>query len=140
VEELVKIFYSKGVKKERLAVFSKNVIEVASKGDLLAIDVVNSACETLSRMVQVLLKRLSFDRPRLVLSGGVFEGSKWFRKRFTESLHADVETVNPVLTPVTGAFMLALSSCGLKLAPEVFDNIKQSEKNALGLENSKSQG
>lgn len=132
VEELVSIFYSKGVGKERLAAFSKNVMEVASKGDSLAIGIVDSACETLGRMVQVLLRRLSFDRPRLVLSGGVFEGSRWFRKRFMESLHADVETVSPMFTPVTGALMLALSSCGLKLAPEVLDNIRQSE-NVSGL-------
>jgi len=131
-EELIRIFYSEGEGKERLAAFSKYVVEAAFRGDMVALGIVDSACEALSKMVQVLSDRLSCGRPRLVLCGGVFEGSEWFRNRLIEKLHTDIEVVSPMFTPVTGAFMLALFSCGIRLVPRVFENIQQSEKSVLG--------
>jgi len=130
VEELVRVFYLDGVGKERLAAFSEEVLAAASRGDGVAIELVASECKALKQMVRVLRARLSLDTPRLALFGGVFEGSQWFTNRFIEELGDEAEVVEPQFSPVTGAFMLALTTSCIKLTPEIIENIRESE-NAL---------
>lgn len=127
-EELVKVFYLDGIGKERLATFSKEVLDTAARGDKVAIEIVASECEALKQMVRVLRTKLSLERPKLALFGGVFEGSQWFRQRFIEELGGEAEVVRPLFSPVIGAFMLALSSCSIELSPEIIENIRESEK------------
>lgn len=131
IEELVRVFYLEGIGKERLAMFSTEVIEAAAKSDQVAIDIVNEECKSLKRMVEVLKGRLRLSNPRLVLSGGLFENSEWFRRRFIEELGDEVEIVEPLFRPVTGAFMLALTSSSVQLTSDVIQNIQSSERSLL---------
>lgn len=130
-EELVRVFYLDGVGKERLAAFSKEVLDAASRGDGVAIEIVVSECKALKQMAKVLRAKLSLDTPKLALFGGIFEGSQWFRKRFIEELGDEAEVVRPQFSPVTGAFMLALTSSCIELTPEIIENIRESEKALL---------
>jgi len=127
VEELVKVFYLESLGKDRLAAFSKEVVEAAAGGDRVAIEIISSECRALKLMVKVLRAKLSLDSPRLALSGGLFEQSEWFRKRFTEELGNEAEVVKPLFCPATGAFMLALTSSAIELTAGVMENIRSSE-------------
>ncbi len=128
VEELVKAFYIEDVRKDRLAKFSKDVVDAAIQGDEVATGIVNSEIMALKSTVTVLRKKLSLSNPKLVLCGGVFEGSQWFTSRFAEALGNEVEVVVPQYGPVAGAFMLALDLCGIELTSEVLRNVSQSER------------
>jgi len=130
-EELVRVFYLDGVGKKRLAAFSKEVLDAAEMGDRVAVEIVASECKALKQMVRVLRAKLSLDRPKLALFGGVFEGSQWFMKRFIEELGDEAEVVEPLFSPVAGAFMLALTSFSIELTPEIVENIRESEKELL---------
>jgi N-acetylglucosamine kinase-like BadF-type ATPase len=127
-DELVKAFYMEDVRKDRLAKFSKDVVDAATQGDEVATGIVNSEIMALKSTVTVLRKKLSLSNPKLVLCGGVFEGSQWFKGKFVEALGNEVEVVEPQYRPVTGAFMLALDLCGIELTPEVLRNISRSER------------
>ncbi len=127
-EELVKVFYLRGVGKERLATFSKEVLDTAVRGDGVAVEIVASECKALKQMVKILRAKLFLDRPKLALFGGVLEGSQWFKKGFIEELGDEAEVVKPMFSPVTGAYMLALSSSSVELNPEIVENIRESEK------------
>jgi len=127
IEELVKVFYLEDLRKEKVAAFSAEVVEAASKGDTVAASIINSECVALKTIVKALQENLSLKTPRLALSGGVFEGSEWFRKRFVEELGSDFEIAKPLHRAVTGAFMLALTSSGIELTPRILENITQSE-------------
>ena len=138
VEELVKIFYLESIGKERLAAFSKEVVEAAAGGDKVALKIISSESRALKEMVRVLKAKLSLGSPRLALSGGVFLGSEWFRKRFIEELANEAEVVRPLFGPATGAFMLALTSSAIELTAGVMENIRSSEVTLLLDENSTS--
>jgi N-acetylglucosamine kinase-like BadF-type ATPase len=111
------VMYNGHVSRDAVAAAARDVLEAWHAGDAVATRVVAAGIEALAQRVRSVALRLSLDRPRVCLSGGVFRS-----RRYAEAFGAAVvglvpgATVEPArLSPAEGAALLAVRAAGRPL-------------------------
>ena len=119
-EDLVGWLYNPERQVSEIAALALWVVNAAEGGDLLATDILLNAAETLARTTEIVAHRLGlWDRPfPLVLSGGIFQGSDFYRRVVSQAICTRIPHARPQLPradAAVGAAMLALDTLGYPL-------------------------
>ncbi len=109
IEDLNKIVYCENPV-EILSPLSILVNAAAEKGDDIAINILNEACDYLLKATKNTIEKLNFkeDFP-VVLVGGMFK-SEIFLNRFKENIFPNAQIIIPKESPAMGAARLAIKS------------------------------
>jgi N-acetylmuramic acid 6-phosphate etherase len=113
-EQLVGLVYEGG-NRAALAALAPTVLEIASRGDRVAEEIVTTAVTELASAVVATAKALRLGNTfPLALAGGLLIASASYRERFLTTLSGRGLTADPttlVCEPAEGAVRLALAAC-----------------------------
>lgn len=103
------------LKQQEIAAIFPLAVKAASEGDPIARAICDSAAEDLAAIAAALIKKMALKqtKPRIAMSGGVFESSPMIRKAFKRSIQAQVRDVQVGIlkrAPVEGAIWMARNS------------------------------
>lgn len=109
IEDLNKIVYRENPV-EILSPLSILVNTAAEKGDDIAVNILNDACDYLLKATKNTIEKLNFEKDfPVVLVGGMFK-SEIFLNRFKENISPNAQIIIPKESPAMGAARLAIKS------------------------------
>ena len=120
-EHLIAWLYAPERQVADIAALASVVLEAAEGGDLAATDVLLQAADALAAGVDAVARRLQFSGEiplPVVLSGGLLEGSAFYRALVSQAIHTRVPFARPQeprLDAAVGAGLLALTLAGRAL-------------------------
>ncbi len=101
------------MKRNKIAEFAVDLHKAAFKGDTFALNAFSDAACELNMIIEALIKKLNFP-PGLSIpvsySGGVFNSGDYILKPLKRKISERAVMVKPLLKPVTGAALYALTS------------------------------
>ncbi|RLF00960.1 MAG: ATPase [Thermoprotei archaeon] len=119
VEEIIDVFYRKGVSVTEVASLAKIVSEEALKGDSVAIDILRKAAEEIGIHIEAVYRRLNMSgRVDVALIGGVFRAGELVLgplRSYLSRKGIEVNLTKPRYPPAVGALIIALK----KTKPEL---------------------
>lgn len=121
IDEMPNVIYNRHFSRERVAELAPLVLQAATEGDSVAMQIRAEGAAELALMVNAVVERLSLPSPQqVVISGGVALSGEAFTQVLGIELlkllpHARVGA--PLFPPVIGAICLALQHLGLKPEP-----------------------
>lgn len=115
--------------KDEIAALAHFVGEAYASGDVVAGEILDAATGDLVKMVTTVIEKLEIpaETARLGITGGVILNEPCggiFRKKMTLAVPG-IEIVVPQLPPVAGSAIRALALGGVKITPEITDNLKR---------------
>jgi N-acetylglucosamine kinase-like BadF-type ATPase len=110
LDDLVKWAYYEGHKIEKVASLAKVVCDEAEKGDIIALNIVDTAAKLLAEDARYVAYKLGEEE--IYISGGMFN-SKVYLERFKFHLN-DIRAIKVTRPPVYGALLYGFKIAGLK--------------------------
>ncbi len=116
LDELVPLFYQRGVPRHQLAGFAAQVVRVARRGDERARAILEHAAAVLAHDAIACARGLfAPDEPlRVAITGGMFRGRTPFRQRFEQCFRAafpNARLCPPVMRPAVAVARLVWRKC-----------------------------
>ncbi|MBD8046729.1 MAG: ATPase [Clostridium argentinense] len=132
--ELLDIVINKmEMKREKVGKLAKLLYKAAEKDDKVAVEIYSQAAFELYLTIKSIIDKLNFLPEEKVLvsySGGVFNGGKYILnplKEYLSSGNKDIKLITPLLKPVCGAALYALTIKMGKQSIDIVENIKSEE-------------
>lgn len=118
VSELKDWVYDRSRTVADIAALAPTIIKLAEQGDGVCRDIVDGALEELISSVNTAYRKILQPEKRftVILQGGIFQHSSFYRQKFIERLkssYPDVGIQEPRYQPVVGALYLALKCAGM---------------------------
>jgi len=133
--DLIEILYEQlELKRNKIAALALLLYQAAEAGDKKAAAAYKEAAREHSLTVKSLIKQLNFKKEEKIAvsySGGVFNAGEYILKPLKEFLQTEnVELIEPILKPITGAalYALMLGSGQQEAAAEVIEKLELEEK------------
>lgn len=126
INDVSRVIYGEDYSRTDIAALAPIVLEYAKKGDVLANKIIKTGVKELADMVEAVIKNLNFKSDRILMAtiGGIAQSGL----AFSEPLHNElkeriknIEIINPILSPVIGAGLLALKENGIQISNEMID-------------------
>ena len=118
VEDIIDVFYRKGVSVTEVASLAKIVSEEALKGDRVAKMILEKAAKEIGLHIVAVYRRLGFrEKIDVALIGGVFKAGDLILsplKKYLEEKSIEVNLIKPRYPPAIGALIIAIK----KTSPE----------------------
>lgn len=127
-DDLLHRIYVSGLSRSDIAALAPLVLEVASNGDAVALEILERGCALLAECVKAVAKHLQLEHQRfeVVAVGGLYNASELLqqklRRQILEALQG-AHITQPELSPVLGACLLALERLNA-LTPTTLKNLK----------------
>ena len=122
VDDVIELFYAKKVKRNQVAAFSPNVINIARRGDFIAEGIVRKNIQKLLSGVGSVKMRINDDY--VSYAGGMFNSS-YYKNVVKEELKImGFELNEPILSPIGGALFMGFSELGL-LNDKIMEKLKK---------------
>lgn len=134
--DLIEVLYDDlELKRNKIAKLALLLYQAAEAGDKKAAAAYREAAYEHSLTVKSLISKLDFKKDEKIsisYSGGVFKAGSYILKPLQEFLaETEVELIEPILKPITGAALYALLLKNeTKKAAEVIEKLKKAEKRA----------
>ncbi len=126
------IYHQMKLQRDQIAQLQMLLYKAASLADGSAIELYRQAAYELGLVVLAIIRMLDFGPAEdiaLSYSGGVFKAGKFIFDPLKEYLHGYRITLKkPLLTPVTGAALLALLSAGGIKTGEIIENLRRKDE------------
>ena len=129
-EDILKLVITEwGGKREKIAGLSKDVFELARRGNADAVEIFKNAADELALIVKGILKQGDFALPvNISYSGGVFKAMNYMKESFEDSLKELPHVIcEPQLLPVGGGILLACMKSGGAVSQEMVDHLKSAQ-------------
>ena len=120
-----------GMGRTEIAELAPLVTEAARAGDLVALDLIERGTEHLGRAVEAVARRIGLSAPLVVATGGLAQSELGWRLAFERAVLRrvpDATIVEPALSPVLGAALVALRAAGAELDAEALDRLVQARR------------
>lgn len=115
-DDLLRRLHLEGRDRSQIAALAPIVVRAAADGDRVAQGVLEVAADELALMVEAVRRNLPFRSPvEVALVGGLFSAASALRPLVSSALDrrgSTVRLVEPALSPVLGACLIALQSLG----------------------------
>ncbi len=125
IYNLIDIFYTQGVPRQKIAAFAINVRIAAQHGDKVAYDILKTQAAELAKTAYSQFRKLA-DGAKIGLWGGMFENCELYRYMFdaalTENKALDVKLLD--FTPEVGAIISAYKLKSNVINDSVLENLK----------------
>ena len=113
--------------RHEVAALAPIVLQAAQDGDTVAMALVDDAARELARMVDAVTTRLfSLRNPQVVLLGGVFEKSEFYREKVRHAVLDNIPKAgfsDPESPAVVGAWSLAAENAGSQVTAETLSKL-----------------
>lgn len=133
--EMVTWLYSPAASREVIASIAPLVVRAASEDDPKADEILNQEADQLALGVEALCKKLDLpDRVNVVLSGGLFSEASFFGqivRRKIRYLLPGANVIAPILDPVLGAALYAMTIADISLDQDILDTVKRTYNETL---------
>lgn len=106
---------------EDVASFAVCVAEAATRGDEVAMRIIDEGCEELATLASTAVERLGMESPVRVGSVGGFVTDDFVFKKFREKVRnkiPDVKVLKPINNPVIGSVALVMDKIGREVSTE----------------------
>ena len=118
-QDIMRRLYHDGMSRAEIAALAPLMIEVAVTGDEVAREIIAQGVDELALMVKTVAEKLEFPPDKILVSvtGGVAHSGPIYKEPLYAAIRRRVPTVQivePKLSPVLGAALLALESLGIK--------------------------
>lgn len=128
-QEIMLRLYHPPMSRLQVAALAPLVLETAKEDDPIAQNIIKNGLSGLSHLVEVATLQLDFpkDETYVTTTGGLAQSGQYFKNLLYEAIlsripHAKIQ--EPVLSPVLGATLLAISSLGEPPLQEVISKLK----------------
>lgn len=122
-DELISLIYGGSNPRKELAKTSQLVEQAATLGDPVANALIKQAVEDLLELADACLKKVQEPVP-VVLAGGLLTASTILREQLVA--RASFQTVIPIVTPVVGALVAAVTQLGLAVDEKMAEQLRVS--------------
>lgn len=112
-----------------IAKFSKILSRAASQGDEKAREIIQEAAFEASIAIKAIIDKLDFEEKEeiyVTYSGGVFKIGEMLTNEIAKLLESDnrVKVLDSILSPMSGACLLALKYGNIEITDEIVENLK----------------
>ena len=110
VRDFLHQVHGKGMKREEIAELCPCVVQLAREGKFVAEHILRTGCAALAEMVAVVARKLSLEKPTVVLAGGLATSGPPFTPLLHRAIHEHVPSATmeaALLPPVAGAVLEA---------------------------------
>lgn len=114
--ELLRLVDAEGLSRAEIAALAPIVTEAAAAGDAVAERIVVEGVDELAQCVAAVARHLDWEAPDVVPTGGLAHSGPTYREPLDRALALRVpgcRVVDPLLSPLLGAAVLALESLGV---------------------------
>ncbi|RLE94755.1 MAG: ATPase [Thermoprotei archaeon] len=137
VEEIIDIFYRKGVSVTEVASLAKIVSEEALKGDKVAKMILEKAAKEIALHIVAVYKRLGFrEKIDVALIGGVFRAGELILsplKKYLAEKSIEVNLIKPKYPPAIGALIIAIKNTAPEfLSAEILEEANKAVERYYG--------
>ncbi len=122
-DELISLIYGGSNPRKELAKTSQLVEQAATLGDPVANALIKQAVEDLLELADACLKKVQEPVP-VVLAGGLLTASTILREQLVA--RASFQTVIPIVSPVVGALVAAVTQLGLAVDEKMAEQLRVS--------------
>lgn len=132
IQEIITRLYLPRMRKIEIAGLAPLVLDIAQQGDAIAMEIVQNGWNELAHLIETAAQRLGFQ-PKDVLvtvTGGVAHSGDYYKQGLYDAIRAHVpgvQIMEPALSPVIGAALLAIQLLGEDPSSEVISNFTRSE-------------
>lgn len=131
INEIMYILYQKKFTRTDVAALAPIILEYAAKGDKIGKMIIQRGAEELALMIKTVVDKLELGRSSILLAmtGGLTQAGGVFNKPLYEEIEKrvpNIEIIQPILSPLSGASLLALKKVGMQITAEIIDNLKKS--------------
>lgn len=124
-EHIIDVIYARPMTPAELGALAPLVTRAADRGDVVVPEIFKQGTASLARQVAEAARRLHLKKPLVSHQGSMFTVKEHFRGEFEKLLHIrGVQFVAPSLSPLGGAFLLALQDCGVDASIPVVNTFK----------------
>lgn len=126
-ELIIDAIYACPMTPAELGALAPLVTRAADRGDAIALEIFEQGATALARQTVVAARRLHLRKPLVSHQGSMFTVKNHFRKRFEKELLLQTPGAQfgaPSLSPLGGAFLLALKCCGVEPSIAVVNTFK----------------
>jgi N-acetylglucosamine kinase len=133
MQDIMRRLYHDGMSRAEIAALAPLVIEVAATGDAVAHEIIRRGVDELVLMVKTVAEKLEFlpDKVLVSVTGGVAHSGPIYQEPLYAGIQRCLPTaqiVEPKLSPVFGAALLALESLGVKPTKNLIGLLQQGER------------
>lgn len=141
IPEIMKTVYYEGINnsghpmtKEEIASLAPVVFKEAEQNDAVSISILKNGAFELVEMVKAVIKSLDFQADQVLISytGGILLNYAYYRNLVSNKLARALPGATlkePLLSPLSGAALLALELSGIPLNDHIIQNLKSNERN-----------
>lgn len=134
--DLITVVYDQlKMQRDKIAKFQLLLYQAAEQGDKRALDIYKEAAYEHSLTVEALINKLNFAENQEILvsySGGVFKAGKYILTPLKDYIsRKNIKLIEPILEPVTGAALYALTFDKKVISPEIINRLKNEEEKVL---------
>jgi N-acetylglucosamine kinase-like BadF-type ATPase len=132
IQEIITRLYLPRMRKIEIAGLAPLVLDIAQQGDATATKIVQNGWEELAFLIEIAAQRLGFQPNEVLVTvtGGVAHSGDYYKQGLYNAIRIQVPGVKimePALSPVIGAALLAIQTLGENPSPEVIANFIRSE-------------
>ena len=133
MQDIMRRLYHYGMSRAEIAALAPLVIEVAAAGDAIAYEIITRGVNELALMVKTVAEKLEFlpDKVLVSVTGGVAHSEPIYKEPLYAAIRQSVPTaqiVEPKLSPVLGAALLALESLSVMPTINLIGRLQQEER------------
>ncbi|MBI5384554.1 MAG: hypothetical protein HZA90_07675 [Verrucomicrobia bacterium] len=132
VADLLPRLQDRKLSRSDIAAFAPQLIELAHRGDLAALEILDRGAFLLAEMVAANHRKLpTGPHPDVVITGGLGTAETIYRRKVEEAIRRQLPAVclhEPLLPPVMGAALLAMEQDGLPVTVELLNKLKRFSK------------
>lgn len=125
---LIDVFYNPPLSVSRIASFGREVIEIADKGDQVAMSIIDNAIKSLVNYTYRLIDKVGCKDCIIGMYGSVLQKNPRISDSYREQIHAVYPNTKigfPELKPEAGAALYAMKKRGYPINKEILDTIKR---------------
>jgi glucosamine kinase len=124
IQHITHRIYQESLSRGEIAGLAPFVLEAAAMGDHVAKKIINNGIDELVLLVKTAVERLGLasGETSVTITGGLAQSGLGFKERLYASLRSSIpqiKIIEPILSPVLGAALLALESIGVPSSPEI---------------------
>ncbi len=129
INEIIYTLYQQEFTRTDVAALAPIVLEYAVQGDEIGKRIVQKSAEELALMVETVVKKLKLEDESVLLTmtGGIAQSGPVFKIPLSAEIQKrvpNIEIIEPILSPLSGAALLALQKIDIHITKDIIHNIK----------------